>query len=620
MKRIDPNTFLHMVESDTFDFKEGQYKFYGGTDDEKSELLKDILAFANTRKSADAFIVIGIAEKNGRLEKIVGVTDVLQDNDVQQFVCSKTNRRIKFLVYSDKLQGADINVVQIAKHQKRPIFLTKSFAKLGARAVLVRSGSSTATASPDEIAEMARGKNLWVVWSVVVILLVLVAGAFFSRNRERATMIQERFSFIPRETSILVDRPRCWLVWNNGERVASPVHVTIFAQFTNPRATPLTVNSYQFEGRTRKGEWVVMPSVDIRIGRLFFLMNTNSDFRRAVRIDCGPNVFPAALQGKALDAGQTITGWCFLESPTSDFDGTLRLRVKDATDAEYVQPLKSGGETNFLETTITWGGTTFTDEVEDIGNYRRISYGAYSRGAVQVPVGACLDILPEIRVETVEGLPSDISTNRELRMNRLVVRNLNDVAIENFCSRLQLPEPIVGTNCDIQSTVGVLAGWRPLMDKLVVKGTGGKTEGGLWLGPTSSASFLQPNMCFFPKYAEGLALALSRRGDLTGIWELTINRLPAGGHVSIEFFTSSGPEATNYISFATGPVWNKHPEPDTNELRFSIEGKFQHQADGKLVTQHFLVPFSFDATNRKISSLEVQPEVGHWHPITMNFQ
>ena len=156
MNPPDITTLLNMTESESFDFKSDQYKFYGATEEEKAELLKDIVAFANAWKTGDAFVVIGVLEKNGRKDKVVGVTTPLKDNDVQQFVNSKTNRPVRFLVYSDKAEGQDINVILIARVQPRPIFLSKAFGKLKPNDTLIRSGSSTAIASPDQIADMAK--------------------------------------------------------------------------------------------------------------------------------------------------------------------------------------------------------------------------------------------------------------------------------------------------------------------------------------------------------------------------------------------------------------------------------------------------------------------------------
>ena len=54
---------LEQNEGIALDFKRDQYKFKGATKDEKSELLKDILAFANTLRDSTAYILIGIDEQ-----------------------------------------------------------------------------------------------------------------------------------------------------------------------------------------------------------------------------------------------------------------------------------------------------------------------------------------------------------------------------------------------------------------------------------------------------------------------------------------------------------------------------------------------------------------------------
>ena len=54
---------LHRSESDTLDFKSQRYPFSGASDDQKGELLKDILALANAWKDAPAYLVIGVDEQ-----------------------------------------------------------------------------------------------------------------------------------------------------------------------------------------------------------------------------------------------------------------------------------------------------------------------------------------------------------------------------------------------------------------------------------------------------------------------------------------------------------------------------------------------------------------------------
>ena len=48
---------LHEAEGTSLDFKSAQYSFEYATDKEKSELLKDILAFANSWRRTTAYIL-----------------------------------------------------------------------------------------------------------------------------------------------------------------------------------------------------------------------------------------------------------------------------------------------------------------------------------------------------------------------------------------------------------------------------------------------------------------------------------------------------------------------------------------------------------------------------------
>jgi hypothetical protein len=56
---------LHEEESESLDFKQGQYPFARASEEEKSEILKDILGFANAFRRADAYILLGVEEVRG---------------------------------------------------------------------------------------------------------------------------------------------------------------------------------------------------------------------------------------------------------------------------------------------------------------------------------------------------------------------------------------------------------------------------------------------------------------------------------------------------------------------------------------------------------------------------
>jgi len=99
MTAIDPSlieTLLNMSESAILDFKGGQYPFAGATDDQKGEIVKDIIAFANAWKTTDAHIVIGADENPGGRAAVVGIANHLDDAHLQQLVNGKTNVPVAF--------------------------------------------------------------------------------------------------------------------------------------------------------------------------------------------------------------------------------------------------------------------------------------------------------------------------------------------------------------------------------------------------------------------------------------------------------------------------------------------------------------------------------------------
>jgi predicted HTH transcriptional regulator len=65
---------LHEEETETLDFKRDQYLFVGASDDAKSEIVKDVLAFANAWRRTDAYILIGVQEVKGGRSIVHGVT------------------------------------------------------------------------------------------------------------------------------------------------------------------------------------------------------------------------------------------------------------------------------------------------------------------------------------------------------------------------------------------------------------------------------------------------------------------------------------------------------------------------------------------------------------------
>ena len=150
---------LHQGEGHALDFKQQQYLFDNADTKAKAELLKDILAFANSWRLTTAYILIGVRELKGERSEVIGVERHLDDANLHQFVNSKTQRPVEFSYLPFRSEGVEIGVIQIPI-QERPIFLTKQYGGLLKNEVLVRDGSSTRVASPDEIARMGAERVL----------------------------------------------------------------------------------------------------------------------------------------------------------------------------------------------------------------------------------------------------------------------------------------------------------------------------------------------------------------------------------------------------------------------------------------------------------------------------
>jgi hypothetical protein len=144
---------LYEEEGDALDKKRDQYKFIEAKDDDKSELLKDLLAFANSWRRSDAFILLGVQEVKGGRDSVLGILELLDDAALQQFVNSKTNKPLQFSYRNLSFEGKHIALIHIPV-QRRPVYLKKDFGRLKAETVYVRRGSSTAIADIDEISTM----------------------------------------------------------------------------------------------------------------------------------------------------------------------------------------------------------------------------------------------------------------------------------------------------------------------------------------------------------------------------------------------------------------------------------------------------------------------------------
>src|SRR5262245_40349516 len=152
---------LYEEESTTLDFKKEQYLFAKASEDDKSELLKDILGFANAWRRSEAYILVGVEDVRGGRAGVVGIpaADHLDDHSVQQFVNNLTNHPVRFHYEAFGFEGKQVGIIRI-EEQPRPLYLKRDYGKLKKNEVYVRRGSSTDPTKPaslDEVAQMGRG-------------------------------------------------------------------------------------------------------------------------------------------------------------------------------------------------------------------------------------------------------------------------------------------------------------------------------------------------------------------------------------------------------------------------------------------------------------------------------
>ncbi len=89
---------LYEEEGTGIDFKKEQYRFSKATDEERSELVKDVLGFANAWRRTKAYILVGVQEVRGGRSNLIGIpaSEQLDDHSLQQFINNLVNTPVRF--------------------------------------------------------------------------------------------------------------------------------------------------------------------------------------------------------------------------------------------------------------------------------------------------------------------------------------------------------------------------------------------------------------------------------------------------------------------------------------------------------------------------------------------
>lgn len=155
----DIHEFCRRSESVSLEFKAKQYHFGRKcTEDERAELLKDVLGMANADRDEIAYILIGVKEDENKHGKILGIPagTAIDGADLWEFVNSRTNYKIPIRTEAVLVDEKLVQVIAVDPcSENRPYFITNGFGRLSNHHVPVRHDARVEMASATEILEFA---------------------------------------------------------------------------------------------------------------------------------------------------------------------------------------------------------------------------------------------------------------------------------------------------------------------------------------------------------------------------------------------------------------------------------------------------------------------------------
>lgn len=145
-----PEEFVKLLarpEGPTTDFKRDAYDLT--TDGGRGSFIKDVLSMANTPRSEPAYIVLGVAEADGKKE-LVGLAKSVDDAVYQDTLKSKVHPCPNILYIPILHEGRTYGVIVIQPDQKGPCQATTDVGKVRRYVIYWRRGTQNDEARADE--------------------------------------------------------------------------------------------------------------------------------------------------------------------------------------------------------------------------------------------------------------------------------------------------------------------------------------------------------------------------------------------------------------------------------------------------------------------------------------
>lgn len=138
-------SLLQRTEDNFLDYKVQQYKME--TERQKSSFIKDVLSMANTPRSDSAYIVVGVAEEDGRPTRVVGVANHFDPSELDRQLEARVSSVPSIEYHIIEHEGCEVGVYEIKVELSGPFVAQRKFGRLDPGAIYFRRNSQNIVAT-----------------------------------------------------------------------------------------------------------------------------------------------------------------------------------------------------------------------------------------------------------------------------------------------------------------------------------------------------------------------------------------------------------------------------------------------------------------------------------------
>ena len=139
-------SLLNLTEGSNFlDFKVQQYKL--NSERQTSAFIKDIVSMANTPRNESAYIIIGVAETEGRPTQMVGTHEHIDPAEIDRQLQDRVSSVPSIEYHVVEHEGHEFGIYEVKLDYNGPFVPTKTFGRLNPGAIHFRRNSQNVVAT-----------------------------------------------------------------------------------------------------------------------------------------------------------------------------------------------------------------------------------------------------------------------------------------------------------------------------------------------------------------------------------------------------------------------------------------------------------------------------------------